>query len=295
VVGGVFAGVANAAVEDLNLEATPGDGEVLLTWTPPDSGEVVVAASTSPAVTCTDPAARPIASLDGATAVDAGLVNDVTVYYAACIRTGSSVTKSVIVSATPTAGVDGTAPDAVTGLRLSAENSRVRVRWTAPANDDLAEVVVVRRLGARPPGTPKDGVVVYRGLAATATDFPVSPRARVWYAAFAVDDDGNVSTATTGSLPRFDPPLYGPRDAAVVRPGTVFRWRPVATASYYNIQIWRGAASSKVISTWVNRPTYVLRRRLAPGRYSWYVFPGFGARSLARYGALVGSATFVVR
>ena len=137
--------------------------------------------------------------------------------------------------------------------------------------------------------------MVYRGLGTTTTDFPVSPRARVWYAAFAIDDDENVSTPATGSLPRFDPPLYGPRDGATVGRTALFRWRPVSTASYYNIQIWKGAASRKVISTWVAKPTYVLRQRLAPGRYTWYVFPGFGARSLARYGALVGSATFVVR
>ena len=175
---------------------------------------------------------------------------------------------------------------------MTTENSRVRVRWSAPAAEDVAEVVIVRRLGTRPARGPQDGAVVYRGLGTTTTDFPVSPKRRVWYAAFAIDDDDNVSTAATGSLPRFDPPLYGPRDGAVIRRSALFRWRPVATASYYNIQI--GAASRKVISTWVNKPSFVLRQRLAPGRYTWYAF-GFGARSLARYGALVGSATFVIR
>ena len=292
VVGGVFAGVANATpVPD--FEATPGDGEVLLTWTPVETGTVRVLASTTPLTNCQDASARVVPLMTEASALDSALQNGVTMHYAACVG-GEAVADSTT-SATPTSGVDGEAPPPVKGLRVNSENARVRVRWTPPAVEDLAEVVVVRRLGARAPSSPKDGTVVYRGLARTVTDFPVSPRARVWYAAFALDDDDNVSTPVTGSLPRFDPPLYAPLDGAVIRNTQLFRWRRVAGASYYNVQIWRGAAAKKVVSTWTNAPTYVLRRKLAKGRYSWYVFPGFGPRSLARYGALLGSGTFVVR
>ena len=136
---------------------------------------------------------------------------------------------------------------------------------------------------------------MYRGLARTATDFPVSPRARVWYAAFALDDDDNVSTA-------------GDRLAAALRPAALRAARrrrdPPARSSSAGARCGRvvlqradleGAAAKKVVSTWTNTPSYVLRRKLAKGRYSWYVFPGFGPRSLARYGALLGSGTFVVR
>ena len=83
----------------------------------------------------------------------------------------------------------------MTGLRVNSENARVRVRWTPPASRTWPRSSSCARLGARAPSSPKDGTVVYRGLARTATDFPVSPRARVWYAAFALDDDDNVSTA----------------------------------------------------------------------------------------------------
>jgi len=288
----VFAGVANATTVP-DFEATPGDGEVLLTWTPVEAGTVRVLASTTPLTNCQDASARVVPMMTEASALDGPLENGVTIHYAACVG-GEAVADSTT-SATPSAGVDGDAPPPVTGLRVNSENARVRVRWTPPAVEDLAEVVVVRRLGARAPRTPTDGTVVYRGLARTVTDFPVSPRARVWYAAFAMDDDENVSTAVTGSLPRFDPPLYAPLDGAVVRNTQLFRWRKVQGASYYNVQIWKGAAARKVVSTWTNTPSYVLRRKLAKGRYSWYVFPGFGPRSLARYGALLGSGTFVVR
>ena len=76
---------------------------------------------------------------------------------------------------------------------------------------------------------------------------------------------------------------------------SLFRWRADPRATYYNIQIWRGAARNKVISAWVRGSSYVLRTRLARGSYSWYVWPGYGPRSAARYGKLAGSATFTIR
>jgi hypothetical protein len=293
VVGGVFAGVAQAA-EVADLEATPGDGEVLITWTPPASGTVVLVASTAAPAGCNDQSARSVPYTAGDTAaVDTGLANGVIVYYAACIQEPNGLLSlPKIVTAIPVSSTDGEAPPAVSGLRVSAEDSRVRLRWVSPEADDLAEIVIVRRYGGRAPGTPRDGTVVYRGLGRTTTDFPVSPRKRVWYSAFAVDDDENASTPASGSLPRFDPPLYAPRDGAKVKNRQLFRWRPVRGATYYNIQIWRGAASRKVISTWVSGPSYVLRRKLAAGRYTWYVWPGLGPRSLARYGGLIGRGSF---
>jgi len=33
---------------------------------------------------------------------------------------------------------------------------------------------------------------------------------------------------------------------------------------------------------------------LTPGRYRWFVFPGFGARSAAKYGPVVGTSSFVI-
>ena len=36
------------------------------------------------------------------------------------------------------------------------------------------------------------------------------------------------------------------------------------------------------------------RYHLKPGRYKWYVWPGFGKRKAARYGQMVGSGTFIV-
>jgi hypothetical protein len=73
----------------------------------------------------------------------------------------------------------------------------------------------------------------------------------------------------------------------------VLRWRAVRRASYYNVQVWRGSRR-KVVTAWPRGTSYRVRR-LRPGRYTWYVYPGFGGRAAARYGRLLGTGTFVVR
>ena len=101
VVGGVFAGVANATpVPD--FEAAPGDGEV-----PADldarsrPAAVRVLASTTPLANCQDASARVVPMMTEASALDSALQNDVTMHYAACVG-GEAVADSTT-SATPTA------------------------------------------------------------------------------------------------------------------------------------------------------------------------------------------------
>ena len=104
--------------------------------------------------------------------------------------------------------------------------------------------------------------------------------------------------------------LVAPKSGARVKKTVKFRWRAVKGAKYYNLQLFRGgtrvlasAADTKVLSVWPVRPTYVLKQKwkylrkryaLTPGVYTWYVWPGFGPRSAAEYGQLVGSSTFTV-
>ena len=79
----------------------------------------------------------------------------------------------------------------------------------------------------------------------------------------------------------------------------MLRWAPVAAASYYNVQLWRG--STKVLSMWPTTTRLQLTakwtfsgkaRKLSAGLYTWYVWPGVGARADAKYGSLLGSRTF---
>jgi hypothetical protein len=96
-----------------------------------------------------------------------------------------------------------------------------------------------------------------------------------------------------------------------VRAPIQFRWAPVKSASYYNLQLYREtgrgpqavAKAKKVLTVWPKVASYTLTAswkfngktmRLAPGRYRWYVWPGFGKRADTRYGQLLGQSTFVV-
>jgi hypothetical protein len=105
-----------------------------------------------------------------------------------------------------------------------------------------------------------------------------------------------VVTRTTSSA------LLAPRAGARVTSPPLLRWRRVARASYYNVQLVRG--SVKILSAWPVRTRLQLRarwkylgrqRRLSPGTYRWYVWPGYGKASLRRYGRLLGGSTFTVR
>jgi hypothetical protein len=86
-----------------------------------------------------------------------------------------------------------------------------------------------------------------------------------------------------------------------VREPPVLRWKRVRRATYYNVQLYR--RHRKILSRWPRRSSLRLqrqwrykgtRRRLAPGRYRWYVWPGYGRRSAKRYGRLLGKSTFTV-
>jgi hypothetical protein len=95
--------------------------------------------------------------------------------------------------------------------------------------------------------------------------------------------------------------LLAPRGGARVTKPPLLRWRPVARARYYNVQVFRG--KQKVLSVWPTRARLQLAarwkfagrvRRLTPGAYRWYVWPGYGVPSARNYGQLLGQSTFVV-
>jgi large repetitive protein len=95
--------------------------------------------------------------------------------------------------------------------------------------------------------------------------------------------------------------LLAPRAGARVTKPPLLRWRPVTRARYYNVQVFRGR--QKILTAWPTRARLRLAsrwrfagrvRRLTPGTYRWYVWPGYGVPSARRYGQLLGQSTFVV-
>jgi hypothetical protein len=140
--------------------------------------------------------------------------------------------------------------------------------------------------------------VVHRGDSGSYRDAQVRNGVRYRYTITVRDQAGNITIRTFTVKPglRLLTPAPG---AAVSTP--VLTWTPVRGADYYNVQLFRGG---KILSTWPSQARLRLARtwifagrryRLTPGRYRWYVWPGFGVRSGVRYGPLIGSRSFVVR
>lgn len=99
------------------------------------------------------------------------------------------------------------------------------------------------------------------------------------------------------------PKLRTPRAApAPHQPGPVqLQWHPRAGAKYYNVQVFR--QGKKIYEAWPVTPQLKLPTRwtfggrpyrLTSGAYEWFVWPGFGDRSAARYGDLLQRNRFAV-
>ena len=82
----------------------------------------------------------------------------------------------------------------------------------------------------------------------------------------------------------------------------VFAWAPSAGAEYYNVQIFRNrrkvsAPSWPKTNRMTLKSTWRFQKKkyaLSKGVYTWYVWPGVGARSANRYGPQLGQSTFTV-
>lgn len=169
----------------------------------------------------------------------------------------------------------------------------VRVRWKATDVAPLASVRITRASGphhrVRLPGI---------GAGRAFRDRSVHDGSTYRYAITVTDQAGNTTTDARTVI--VGPHLLAPQAGARTKAPPVLTWTPVRGATYYNVQLFR---NGKVMSTWPTGTHLRLPRswafdgrryRLRPGRYRWYVWPGFGAPALARYGPLIGTATFVV-
>ena len=187
---------------------------------------------------------------------------------------------------------DSTAP-VLSKASVDSRNGSDLVRWTSSSPSDTAVVQRWPRGGKAQP-------VVFRGTGGSFMDQKVEAGLEYMYAVQTFDEAGNVSkrvlvpglakVVTMQRLP------YVPR----VADQPILRWAAVRGASYYNVQLYRG--SKRVFASWPTKNHLGLPatwkwagkwRRLAPGRYRWYVWAGLGRRSFARYRTL-GSAQFIV-
>jgi hypothetical protein len=220
----------------------------------------------------------PYSGPDGAAVVIAGSCQDL----AGNVSSGSYTFK-----------YDATAPT-LFSVSATLGNRSAQVAWRKSADTQLVEVL-------RAPG--RDGAgesVIYRGAETGVRDTGLVVGRKYEYRVAGVDEAANRAEQKVGLVATG--PLLSPAPAQSVTSPPMLVWTPVRKASYYNVQLYRGGR--RVMSAWPDRPSYRLRRtwlykgrryRLRPGLYRWYVWPGYGRISDARYPRRpLGGSTFVV-
>jgi hypothetical protein len=296
------------------LVLAPGDGQIAVSWNP----VAVTGANSDLAgyrVVRGSGAAPPASVTDGTTVCDiaspvvtsclvGGLVDGQAVGIAVFahdeVPNWSAAAPGAQASATPIAPpsppappppqptvVDHQPPGRPTLLSVHLSASGVTLTWRNPRDADLDHLVVVRNAHHRPRG-PSDGrrTTVGRGTHAT---LPAERGERFHLALYAYDHAGNVSQPT--ALDVAVPKLLPAPGAAFTR-APELSWAAVAKATYYNVVVTRGG--KRVAVGWPTG-THWRPARLRPGVYRWFVWPGFGPKKPARYGRLIGTATFRIR
>ncbi|HEX6702442.1 MAG TPA: HYR domain-containing protein [Gaiellaceae bacterium] len=191
--------------------------------------------------------------------------------------------------------VDRTPPDDVTALKASVGNRLVKLTWKLPSAKDFDHVEIARSSAA--PGSPQ--TVVYKGKGKTFSDRKVQNGVEYRYVLTSFDQTGNNSAGVAVTATPKRALLVSPQDAAKVKGPPTLAWVATATARYYNVQVFRG--SQKILSAWPAKNALQLHKawkfqgrqyRLTRGLYRWYVWPGIGRKSEAKYGPMLGTSTF---
>lgn len=184
----------------------------------------------------------------------------------------------------PSVSITATTGDRVTNLNWSMSG-------LAPAEQFRVE----RHPGLRR----RSSSVVYQGSATSFKDTRVRNGVKYDYTVTVVDAAGNTGLGSTTARPGLR--LIAPGGGTTLTGPPLLRWTADRRATYYNIQLFRG--NRKVLSAWPKRAGLQLAStwsydghhyRLRPGKYRWYVWPGFGPRSAVKYGPPIGSSTFVI-
>jgi hypothetical protein len=187
---------------------------------------------------------------------------------------------------------DATAPT-LSKVGVTSRAGSELLQWASTSPSDT---VLVRR-SAR--GN-KAQATVFKGSASSYADSKIQRGLEYVYSLQSYDQAGNASKAVSAvALPKvltLRKTPYTPRAAA----NPVLRWPAARGATYYHVQLFRGA--KRVLAAWPNRPELVLpdtwrwaghRYRLTHAKYRWYVWKGIGRRSFANYRS-IGSASFIV-
>jgi hypothetical protein len=196
-------------------------------------------------------------------------------------------------SPTPT---PATPPTEVTNVKVTPLDGAVRIQWSAGGR----KVMVTRSTSAtRSLSAIGDERIVYTGTGSSYVDRGLTNGVEYRYVVMAVDAAGNHSAGVAAVIVPRRNLLKSPKDGARLKKAPKLVWALDAEAQYYNAQLLLNG--KKILSVWPVRPAYVLKKSwkfegrkyiLKPGVYTWFVWPGYGARSAVDYGELMGSRTF---
>lgn len=185
-------------------------------------------------------------------------------------------------------------PPVLRGVRELSTAAADVLSWSSSSPGDR---IVVRRAVR---GGRRTRTTVFDGSASGFTDATVHPATQYVYSVRAFDQAGNASRAVSLTSRLKVLTLPKTRFVPFAASNPILRWRRVAGAAYYNVQLFRN--SQRIYAAWprmhqIGLPTsWKWSGRsfhLSPGRYRWYVWAGFGPRRTARY-RIVGSAKFVM-
>ena len=208
----------------------------------------------------------------------------------------SAATITVLQPGSAAPPVDVRPPADVPGVKVVAGDHSVTITWSRPARDVAAVAVYRNRAGRAGSGT-----LIYRGTNRKVVDRRLANGVQYRYVVAAFDGAGNRSRGVVRLARPAALLLLAPRPNARMSTPPLLRWTGVGSASYYNVQIWR--ANRKILSSWPAGTQLRMPRswrfegrryRLTPGVYTWYVWPGLGAKASARYGTMLGRSTFVI-
>lgn len=192
--------------------------------------------------------------------------------------------------------VDTTAPARVKA-HLSVQYGRFALRWGSVEALGADTVTLYRSTNKKRPPSQE----VYRGHAGAYVDTSFRNGVYHRYRVIPVDAAGNVGPAVDFVVAP-DALLITPKDGARAGIPLQVRWRAVPDATFYNVQLYRNGR--KLLSTWPRTPRVTVQRswtysgrqhKLEPGRYTLFVWPGFGPVALGRYGQLMAQSSFSVR
>jgi hypothetical protein len=249
---------------------------------------------------------EPATSTEETTSTEA--TTTVTTAPATTVQTTTVVTTTTTVAATtvappppPTPPRPPPAPAKVTSLSAKPGDHRVTLTWAAPTSPNFAYAVVTRAVARAAAGLAARQLVVYQGRRTRFVDRHLKNNVMYRYAVVAVSTtgarSGGVTIRARPALRLLAAPVANARLAAP----PLLRWVPTQKATYYNVQLFYG--KQKLLSAWPSVARLQLRKgwsyggktyRLKTGRYTWYVWPGFGERARSRFGPLLGQSTFVV-